>query len=93
MITYQQALSDRQYLWQTYGPAYDYNGAYIVENDLDKLLKSPTKRTATECLCDQIVYWYEAGPENKFVRDPSRINWEDPKIQEIAERHFITRPF
>lgn len=91
MITHQQAYSDRQYLWQTHGQAYDMTGGYVESEDLEKMLKSPTKRTATKCLCNQIHYWFEAGAE-EYHRHTEYIDWSDPKVREIAERHNVSMP-
>lgn len=60
--TYEQAYDDHQYLWRTYSKADDMTGAYVDQDDLAKMLRSPTKRTARECLENQIIYWFEAGP-------------------------------
>ena len=49
MITYQQAREDHEYLWGTYGPAYDITGAYVDQDDLKRLLESPMKKTALAC--------------------------------------------
>ena len=82
---YLQALSDRQYLWQTYGPARDMTGGYVDQDDLEKLLMSPTKTTATQCLTNQIHYWYRVGPEQG-----SGAGWcSDPRVSEIASRYGI----
>lgn len=81
MSRYDQALSDWQYLWEVYGPAADMTGGYVDQNDLMKLLKSPTKKTATECLESQIAYWFEVGPDlGSNTPDP-----EDERLQSIAD--------
>ena len=47
---------------------------------------SPTKTTATQCLTNQIHYWYRVGPEQE-----SRTAWfSDPKVAEIASRYDVT---
>lgn len=80
MSRYDQALSDWQYLWEVYGPAADMTGGYVDQNDLLKLLKSPTKKTATGCLESQIIHWFQAGPElGSNSPDP-----EDKRLQKIA---------
>lgn len=80
-VTYEQAYADHCYLWQTYGSASDMTGAYVDQDDLSQLLKSPTKATARDCLVDQIVYWFDVGPED------GKIDWADPEVLEIAERY------
>lgn len=85
-LTYAQARADHEYLWNTYGPALDMTGGYVDSEDLDRLLRSPTKSTARACYVDQIEYWFDVGPEDK---DPD--TWRrDPKVREIAERHNTT---
>ena len=71
----------------------DMTGGYVDSNDLDKLLKSPTKKTARECLKSQIQYWFQVGPTSCDMRYK---NWSldglnnDKRIQDIAERHGLT---
>ena len=61
-------------------------GGYVDQDDLEKLLKTPTKTTATQCLTDQIHYWYRVGPEQG-----SATAWcSDPRVSEIANRYLIT---
>lgn len=88
-MTYKQAYDDHSYLWETYGPAYDMTGGYVDQEDLATLLKSPTARTAQSCLERQIGYWFQAGPESM---ERESINWQDPKIIEIAERYGVRTP-
>ena len=83
-ITYEQAYEDRQYLWQTYGPADDMSGAYVDQDDLEALLKSPTKATARQCLVKQIEYWFQTGPHERRY-----VNREDPMLGEIMERYNL----
>ena len=83
--TYEQALADHSYLWSTYGPAYDMTGGYVDSDDLDKLLKRPTKSTARECLESQIRYWFDVGSEDADA--PAILRATDPKIREIANRY------
>lgn len=85
MSRYDQALADWEYLWTTYGPAEDMTGAYVDQDDLKKLLRSPTKKTAAECLEAQIDYWFTAGPDTSVNgREPDP---EDKRLQQIADRH------
>lgn len=81
-ITYEQAYADRQYLWETFGPADDMTGAYVDQDDLEALLRSPTKATAARCLRSQITYWFETGPYDK-----SGVDRDDPELMAIAERY------
>ena len=78
-ITYEQAYEDRQYLWNTYGAA---AGAYVDQEDLEALFRSPTKVTARRCLINQIAYWFQTGPE-----DASRVDRNDPVLLQIKDRY------
>ena len=80
-VNYQQALADRTYLWETYGPAYDMTGGYVDQEDLDQLLRNPTKATALRCLTSQIVYWFQVGP------DTGEIPTDDERVDEIQDRY------
>ena len=83
-ITYEQAYADHQYLWQTYGPADDMTGAYVDQDDLAKMLKSPTKATARDCLESQISYWFSVGPD---PHNGTPVDPDDPELLEIADRY------
>lgn len=87
-MTYDQAYKDHEYLWSI-GPAADMSGGYVDQEDLDKLLKSPTKRTAKDCLCSQIVYWFQIGPDrgDSHGQDTAPLIENDPTVRDIAERH------
>ena len=88
-ISYDQAFADHQYLWTTYGEAEDMTCAYVDQGDLARLLKSPTKATARDCLVSQIEYWFSAGPDphGRNTVDPN-----DPELIEIADRYGETIP-
>lgn len=81
MSSYDQAFKDWDYLWTTYGEAHDMTGGYVDQDDLKKLLRSPTKATAASCLISQIGYWFSVGPDGLHP-DP-----EDAILCEIAERY------
>lgn len=87
-MTYEQAYQDWEYLWSI-APAHDMTGSYVDQEDLAKLLKKPTKKTAKECLCAQIDYWFQAGPdiEKRSGGNSSEYIENDLKVKEIAERH------
>lgn len=80
--SYEQAFTDRQYIWNTYTEAYDMSGGYVDQDDLEKLLANPTKTTAKNCLINQITYWFEVGPA-----DPMPGWRDDPTMLDIAERY------
>lgn len=86
-ITYEQAYKDRQYLWQTHGAAHDMTGDYVDSEDMEKLLKSPTKATARKCLISQIEYWFRIGPDLAFAKTGREEREADPRVLEIAERY------
>ena len=84
-MTYAQARRDHEYLWSTYCAADDMTGGYVESEDLDRLLRKPTKATARGIYVDQILHWFDAGPEVLCLR---KNGWEtDPEVAAIAERH------
>lgn len=85
-LTYEQAFKDHSYLWGI-APASDMTGGYVDQDDLEKLLRSPTKATARQCLCNQIDYWFQTGPDFRGEGRRDLIDWKDPTICEIAKRH------
>ncbi len=86
-MSYQQAFEDHKYLFDI-GPASDMTGGYVDSEDLGILLKSPTKKTAKECLVRQIEYWFQAGVEDAAGKSAKDLVEEFPEIEEIAERYF-----
>ncbi|EGQ7707458.1 hypothetical protein ACPF3S_003166 [Vibrio cholerae] len=89
-MTYEELYADWKYLFKRVGCADDMTGAYVDSEDLDDLLKSPTKATAKKCLNRQIDYWFQTGIQfdddlkGKSIFD---LIEDHPKIKEIAERH------
>ena len=88
-ISYEQAREDHEYLWSI-APAHDMTGAYVDQEDLERLLRNPTKKTARDCYCSQIYFWFASGPDNSAER--GEVPWHDTRVCEIAERHFIDIP-
>lgn len=87
MTTYKQARADHEYLWTTFGPACDMTGGYVDSDDLERLLKRPTKATARDCYIDQIHHWFQGGPEDGSDK------WKtDPRAMEIAQRYDVWCP-
>ncbi len=84
MNTYEQARKDHEYLWETYAPAKDMTGGYVDQDDLQKLLENPTKKTARDCYVSQIIYWIEMGPDDSLPIGDWR---NDPIVAEIADRY------
>lgn len=89
MITYQQARNDHEYLWNTHAPADDMTGGYVDSEDLNRLLKNPTKAMARRCYVNQIWYWFQKGPDEALDIGDWR---NDPVVAEIAERYNCTLP-
>lgn len=85
-VTYEQALDDHTYLWDFYGPAADMTGAYVDQEDLAKLLRSPTKATARDCLTRQIGHWFNVGPEDGGLLSKVAAR-EDERVIEIMQRY------
>ena len=92
-ITYEQARADHDYLWKTYGPAEDMSGAYVDQDDLEKLLRKPTKATARQCYEDQIRYWLRQGPEKDSLHKHEDRIRNDPHVAEIADRYYADVEF
>lgn len=81
---YKKVLSDWKYLFEGFAPADDMSGGYVDQEDLDKMLKYPTKTQAIKCLESQIHYWLDTGPDPYMVTG----DWEnDKRVQEIRERY------
>ncbi|MGR5328591.1 hypothetical protein [Photobacterium damselae] len=92
MAKYEEVYSDWEYLFKTVGFADDMTGGYVDSEDLEDLLKNPSKKTAKGILFRQIDYWYSEGIEysnehkNKTVFD---LIEEYPRIAEIADAYGI----
>ena len=84
-MNYVQARKDHECLWDTYAPASDITGAYVDQDDLADLLRSPTKTTARNCYVRQIQHWFRFGPERG---GRGGDEWKtDPEVASIACRH------
>lgn len=91
---YAQARADHEYLWKEYAAADDMTGGYVDQEDLSRLMRSPTKATAVRVYESQIDYWFEKGPdmnERARRRLDERMRG-DPRLEEIADRHFCEWP-
>lgn len=87
-MTYDQALIDWKYLFEGIAAAEDMTGGYVDQEDLDKLLKNPTKKTAKKCLINQIQYWFDIGPCRAFgVESAKYYIINDKAVRDIAERY------
>ncbi|NTF23580.1 hypothetical protein G6L37_34985 [Agrobacterium rubi] len=89
-ISYEQAREDHEYLWSI-GEAYDMTGGYTDQEDLERLLKNPTKAMACDCYCRQIHYWFTQGPEPNGYR--ADVPWDDARVVEIGLRHRIQEAY
>jgi len=92
-MTYEQSYKDHSYLWGI-DAAYDMTGGYVDQEDLDKLLKSPNKRTAKACLENQIDYWFDVGPDTGACLRASMeklayLIETDERVREIGESRFL----
>ena len=82
-MAYGQSRKDHEYLWG-YAPAEDMTGGYVDQDDLEKLLQAPNKKTATKCYDDQIDYWFQVGPDRFGVDE----KWKtDRRVRSIAKRY------
>lgn len=89
-VSYEQAREDHEYLWSI-APANDMTGGYVDQEDLAKLLKSPSKATARDLYVDQINYWFLAGPQEDD--QAGEVPWHDPRVVEIAHRYAVAGAF
>lgn len=89
---YEQVYSDWEYLFKEVAYADDMTGGYVDSEDLDKLLKKPSKATAKRILLRQIDYWFSKGIEYSEEHKGKSIFdlIEDyPRITGIAENYDI----
>lgn len=91
MHTYDEVRKDWETLWAI-NPAYDMTGGYVDQYDLDKLLKSPTKTIAKECMLDQMRYWFHVGPDVQTSPRKSREKLEhllrhSPEVVAIKQKY------
>ncbi|MBA1280288.1 hypothetical protein [Stutzerimonas stutzeri] len=89
--THAIAYRDRQYLWR-FSPARDMTGAYVDQQDLERLLEKPTKTMAVRCLENQIEYWFQAGTEDGGKTQVAELLQTDAEVRAIYERHIGTLP-
>ena len=90
MSKYNDARRDHKILWDI-APAYDMSGGYVDQDDLARLLESPTKKTAADCLEAQICHWLHVGPDVDCDPQKSReylreLLDNDPTILAIYDR-------
>ncbi len=86
-MTYEEVYKDWKYLWDI-APANDMTGGYVDQDDLNRMLKSPTKKTAVYCMKRQMEYWFQAGPDGFEVsRDYKALCEEFPRIEQIRIKY------
>ena len=81
-MSYKKAYEDHQFLFGI-GIAADMTGGYVDSEDLDTLLKSPSKKTAERICWRQIDYWFQVGTEDG--QSASDLVDEFPRIRVIAD--------
>jgi hypothetical protein len=87
-MKYEEVLEDWKFLFEGIDSASDMTGGYVDQEDLCKLLKSPTKATAKSCLLNQIEYWFDAGTEEyNCIMDTERLLRKYPQARPIAEKY------
>ncbi|WP_131087087.1 hypothetical protein [Vibrio vulnificus] len=92
MAKYEEVYSDWEYLFKKVACADDMTGAYVDSEDLDELLKKPTKATAKGILYVQIDYWFAKGIEYSSEHEGKSVFdliEEYPRIADIAENYGI----
>ena len=92
MIDYKQARSDYQYL-ETYGPVHDITERCSPEDNLERMLRNPTRAEAREIYIDLIEAWFRNGWEDGMRHvsqavEPGSVL--DPIVTSIAQRHEIS---
>lgn len=85
-VTHEMAYRDRQYLWNIC-PAADMTGGYEDQGDLERLLKTPTKSMAAQCLSRQIEYWFQKGTEDGSETQVADLLRTDTNVRDIYNRH------
>lgn len=84
MKSYDQVRADWEKLWSI-DMASDMTGGYVDQEDLDRMLKTPTKKMAAKCMTDQINYWFQTGTES--CGSSQQFIDSDPDVRDIAERY------
>jgi hypothetical protein len=86
-MKYEEIYKDWLFLWNV-GAANDMTGGYVDSEDLFKLLKNPSKKTAYECLISQITYWFQNGPDIMGkVPEYYEIIKNNPEVKDLYEKY------
>lgn len=86
-MTYEEVYADWKYLWDI-APANDMTGGYVDQDDLKRMLKNPSKKTAVYCMKRQMEYWFQAGPDGfEVCRDYKSLCEDVPKVEEIRIKY------
>lgn len=87
MRKYEEVRKDWEILFNE-APASDMTGGYVDQMDLEKMLRNPTKRMATDCMIRQIEYWFESGVETDDpIGDRDRLIESDEAIRNVAKKY------
>lgn len=87
-LTYDKVFPMWKFLFEDVACANDMTGAYCDQEDLESLIKDPSKKNATNIMKKQIEYWFSHGIEYSMKYNRS-MNIFDfiaifPKIDDIA---------
>lgn len=86
-MNYEEVYKDWKYLWSI-APANDMTGGYVDQDDLKRMLKSPSKKTAIYCMKRQMEYWFQAGPDGfEIGRDYESICNKFDLVETIREKY------
>ncbi len=84
-VSYHEVREDWKTLWDICC-ANDMTGAYVDSEDLDKMLETPTKAMAVQCMKRQIDYWLDVGIEDTSqTLDELMVMY--PQIIPIADKY------
>ena len=85
MSNYNEVREDWETLWNIC-PADDMTGAYVDSGDLDRMLKTPTKKMAIQCMKCQIDFWLNQGIEdtNQTLEELMEMY---PQVIPVAEKY------
>jgi hypothetical protein len=86
-MSYEEVYTDWKYLWDI-APVNDMTGGYVDQEDLKRMLKSPSKKTAVYCLKRQMEYWFHAGPDGyECGRDYEQLCQDYSKLEYIRTKY------
>lgn len=100
-IKYEEAMADRNYLFDNYGQPYDMTGGYVEGEHFEKLLRNPTKSAARDECINQIDYWFSSGVDlSESSLNPKGMRWpkeaaKDARVHDInlkygCDNYYLT---